>query len=126
VLFIYHLSYPSIVLNANDDSSVALERATTAREAIQIMGDLATSEGFYAADWSGGQLSMGEGGEGLTVIDKNEAWIFHVLGDDTGASAVWAAQRIPDNHVSGTPWDARPRCVSLWVMIRDIYMALFV
>jgi dipeptidase len=65
-----------------------------------ITGDLATSLGFYAADWSGGQLSMGEGGEGLTVVDTQEAWLFHVSGDDTGTSAVWVAQRIPDDHVS--------------------------
>lgn len=26
--------------------------------------------GFYAADWSGGDASKGEGGEALTVIDK--------------------------------------------------------
>ena len=81
-------------------SKVALERSTTAREAIQIMGDLATELGFYAADWSGGDRSKGEGGEGLTVIDKTEAWVFHVLADDTGASAVWAAQRLQPDHVS--------------------------
>ena len=56
--------------------------------------------GFYAADWSGGDASKGEGGETLTVVDKNEAWVFHVLGDDTGSSAVWAAQRVPDDHVA--------------------------
>ena len=62
-------------------------------------GDLATSLGFYAADWRGGDSSKGEGGEALTVIDKTEAWVFHVLCDDTGASAVWAAQRLEPDHV---------------------------
>jgi hypothetical protein len=67
------------------------------------MGDLAVELGFYAADWRGGDMSKGEGGEGLTVIDKEEAWVFHVLADDTGTSAVWAAQRLKPDHVR-LPW----------------------
>lgn len=81
-------------------SKLALERTRTAREAIQLMGDLATSLGYYSADWSGGDLSMGEGGESLQVVDPMEAWVFHVTSDDTGTSAVWAAQRVPDGEVS--------------------------
>lgn len=90
------------MIEARELSKIALERTKTAREAVQLMGDLAVKYGFYAADWSGGDMSKGEGGEGLTVIDKEEAWVFHVLSDDTGASAVWAAQRVPDDHVSVT------------------------
>lgn len=81
-------------------SKIALERTTTAKDAILLMGALAEKYGFYAADWSGGDASKGEGGEALTVVDKTEAWVFHVLADDTGASAVWAAQRVKDDHVS--------------------------
>ena len=62
----------------------ALERCSSAREAVKMMGELAETYGFYAADWSGGDASKGEGGEALTVIDKMEAWVFHVLADDTG------------------------------------------
>ena len=87
-------------IEVREMSQIALERSTTARQAIQIMGDLATTYGFYAADWSGGDISLGEGGEALTVVDKTEAWVFHVLADDTGASAVWVAQRLEEDHVS--------------------------
>ena len=55
---------------------------------------------IWCPDWSGGDSSKGEGGEALTVVDKNEAWVFHVMGDDTGASAIWVAQRVPPGHVS--------------------------
>lgn len=73
---------------------IALERASTAREAIQIMGSLAEEYGY------------GISGECLTVIDPHEAWMFEIWGggplwslgsDEPGA--VWAAQRIPDGQV---------------------------
>ncbi|HEY3383740.1 MAG TPA: C69 family dipeptidase [Vicinamibacterales bacterium] len=67
---------------------VALERASTAREAITIMGELAEKYGY------------GDGGECLTVIDPKEAWQFEIFG--AGAvekGAVWAAKRIPDGEV---------------------------
>ena len=67
---------------------VALERASTAREAIKIMGSLATKYGY------------GDYGECLTVIDPNEAWLFEIFGPGPfEKGAVWAAQRIPEGHV---------------------------
>ncbi|RHY15332.1 hypothetical protein DYB32_010771, partial [Aphanomyces invadans] len=40
-------------------------------------------------------------GEALTIADaKGEAWMFHILPDDSGASAVWVAQRVPDTHIT--------------------------
>jgi hypothetical protein len=59
-------------------SKLALERTKTAREAVLLMGSLAEELGFYSADWGGGDMSRGEGGESLQVVDPHEAWVFHV------------------------------------------------
>ncbi len=68
--------------------AVALERCATAREAIKLMGELATKYGY------------GDFGECLTVADKNEVWHFEIFGASVfEIGAVWAAVRIPDNHV---------------------------
>ncbi|RHY93995.1 hypothetical protein DYB35_000967, partial [Aphanomyces astaci] len=73
---------------------VAFERTRTAREAVQLMGDLAVQYGYYGAEWEGDAV-YSEAGETLTVTDTKEGWVFHILPDDSGASAVWVAQRVP-------------------------------
>ena len=78
---------------------VALERARTAREAIRVIGDLAVAHGYYSCEWEGSFAQL-EGGEAYTVTDEREAWVMHVSPDDTGASAVWVARRVPDDHVA--------------------------
>lgn len=45
-------------------------------------------------------LSTETGGEALTVTDSKEAWVFHIIPDDTKASAIWVAQRVPDNNIA--------------------------
>eukprot|EP00607_Mallomonas_marina_P009286 CAMPEP_0182418534 /NCGR_PEP_ID=MMETSP1167-20130531/2939_1 /TAXON_ID=2988 /ORGANISM="Mallomonas Sp, Strain CCMP3275" /LENGTH=659 /DNA_ID=CAMNT_0024592781 /DNA_START=89 /DNA_END=2068 /DNA_ORIENTATION=- len=88
------------MIEVRELSRLALERTRTAREAVLLMGALAEEYGFYAADWSGGDISKAEAGEALTVCDPVESWVFHILGDDTGTSAVWVAQRVPDENVA--------------------------
>lgn len=92
------------LFNIGDLIQLGLERGATAREAIQVMGDLAVKYGFYGESYDpskyGPAYVMGEAGEALSVIDPNEAWIFHILPDDTATSAVWIAQRVPDNHIA--------------------------
>ena len=78
---------------------IAMERASTAVEAIELMGGLAEQYGYYGAEWEG-EYARGEAGEALTIADTHSAWIFHITPDDTGRSAVWAARRVPDGHVA--------------------------
>ncbi len=80
------------LFSVNEMTRVAAERVCSAREAVQLMGDLATAHGFYGAD--------GGAGETLMVGDPLEAFVFHVLSDPTGKSGIWVAQRVPDTHVA--------------------------
>ncbi|CAH0488896.1 unnamed protein product [Peronospora farinosa] len=80
---------------------VALERCDSARCAIQIMGDLATTYGFFSED-SGDPANPDyvSAAETLGIADRyGEVWVFHVLTGPQNASAVWAAQRVLDTHV---------------------------
>lgn len=66
-----------------------LERSSSARDAIRMAGELLEEYG-----WN-------DYGECLTIADKQEVWHLEIVGpgkDKTGA--VWAAQRVPDNHVA--------------------------
>jgi len=66
-----------------------LERCKSAREAIQLAGELTAEYG-----WN-------DYGECLTIADKKEVWHFEIMGPGKGKTgAVWAAQRVPDSHVS--------------------------
>ena len=67
---------------------VTLERATSARHAIQIMTDLVAQYG-YASE-----------GESFSICDKNEAWIMEMIGKGNGnKGANWVAIRIPDDCI---------------------------
>ena len=68
---------------------IVLERAKTAREAIQVMADITTEYG-YASE-----------GEMFSIADPNEAWVMAMIGKGKGKKgAVWVAQRVPDGAVS--------------------------
>jgi len=66
-----------------------LERCTTAREAIRLAGELVKQYGY--GDW----------GECLTIADKREVWHFEIFGAGLREKgAIWAAVRIPDDHIA--------------------------
>ena len=68
---------------------VSLQRAMTAREAIQVMTDLVKEYGYYS------------GGESFSIADKNEAWIMEMVGKGVGnKGAIWVAIRIPDDCIA--------------------------
>ncbi len=68
---------------------IALERCSTARDAIRLMGQLVKQYGY------------GDSGECLTIADKNEVWIFEIFGEGPKKiGGVWAAQRIPDDEIA--------------------------
>tara|TARA_B110000208_G_scaffold111221_1_gene137308 strand:- start:2405 stop:4174 length:1770 start_codon:yes stop_codon:yes gene_type:complete len=75
-------------LNIVDLGQIALERAQSSREAVETMGALSEQYGYV------------DNAESLLVVDPSEAWIFHILRDDTGSSAVWVAQRVADDGVA--------------------------
>ncbi|MBR4130278.1 MAG: C69 family dipeptidase [Bacteroidaceae bacterium] len=69
---------------------LALQRAKTAREAIQVMTELTEKYGYESE------------GESFTIADPNEAWIMDMIGKGPGRKGtVWVAVRIPDDCISG-------------------------
>ena len=69
--------------------TLLIERCTTAREAIQLAGELTQQYGWRDV------------GECLTIADPQEVWHFEIIGPGKGkVGSVWAAQRVPDDHVS--------------------------
>ena len=88
---------------------ITLQRAKTAREAIDIIVELANTYGYCSS------------GESFSLIDTEEAWIMELIGkgpEDKGI--VWVARRIPDGYVSAHanqarittfPWDDPENCL---------------
>ncbi|MFZ5939772.1 MAG: dipeptidase [Bacteroidota bacterium] len=90
---------------------ITLQRARTAREAVNIMGELVEKYGYYSS------------GESFSIADPKEAWILEMIGKGTEMvsegkgkkaitynkykGAVWVAVRIPDGYVSGHANQAR-------------------
>ena len=77
---------------------IALQRAKTAREAIEVMTKLVEKYGYYSS------------GESFSISDPNEVWIMEMIGkgpEEKGA--VWVARRVPDGYVCAHANQARIR-----------------
>lgn len=75
---------------------IALQRARTAREAIDVIVDLANTYGYASS------------GESFSIADTEEAWIMELIGKGSGNKGiVWVARRIPDGYICAHANQAR-------------------
>ena len=75
---------------------ITLQRAKTAREAINTIVELANTYGYYSE------------GESFSIADQEEAWIMELIGKGPGNKGiVWVARRIPDGCISAHANQAR-------------------
>lgn len=88
---------------------LALQRAKTAREAIQVIAELVEKYGYASS------------GESFSIGDPNEVWIMEIVGKGTKMSidkksglksnvnkgTVWVAVKIPDGYISAHANQAR-------------------
>jgi dipeptidase len=89
---------------------IVLERTSTAREAIKMIGELVKKYGYS------------DNGECLTFIDTKEAWQFEIMGaGPLEIGAVWAAVRIPEGEVSVSA--NRSRIGEINIKDKDNYLA---
>ena len=77
---------------------LALQRSTSAREAIEVIHNLVQEYGYSST------------GESFAVCDKDEAWIMEIIGKGPGRKgAVWVAMRVPDDCISAYANSSRIR-----------------
>ncbi|MGA2533800.1 MAG: C69 family dipeptidase, partial [Candidatus Aminicenantales bacterium] len=89
---------------------IMLERAKTAREAIKLAAELVKQYGY------------GDYGECITIADGKEVWHYEIFGaGPLQKGAVWAAVRIPDDHVGISA--NIPRIAEINLKDPDHYMA---
>lgn len=79
---------PDAMFMIEELERVALMRCDNARDAIRLIGSLIKQYGYADA------------GECITIADRYEVWEMEILGEGRDRiGGIWAAQRIPDDHV---------------------------
>ncbi len=75
---------------------LALQRAKTAREAIDVLVELVAEHGYRSR------------GESFSIGDPKEAWILEMIGGGPGSGrALWVARRVPPGYISAHANHAR-------------------
>ncbi len=83
------LQNPEGLLHYWDLMHIALQRARTAREAIEVMTSLVTQYGYRST------------AESFSIADPHEVWLMEMIGKGPGnTGANWVARRIPDGYIS--------------------------
>lgn len=99
------LQDPDAVVDYGSLIYISLQRARTAREAIEVFTSLANEYGYAS------------GGESLSFADPNEVWFLEIIGKgskivngkNVNKGAVWVAFRVPDGCISAHANQARIR-----------------
>lgn len=117
----HELYDPQGVMDYGSLIYITLQRAKTAREAIQIIDELMQEYGYASS------------GESFSIADKNEAWIMDLIGKgskiedgvNVRKGAVWVATRIPDGYISAHANQSRITTINFkdkenWMYAKDV------
>ncbi len=92
----HELYNPEGIIDYGSLIYITLQRAKTAREAIDTIVSLANTYG-YASE-----------GESFSIADENEAWIMELIGKGPDKKGiVWVARRVPDGYICAHANQAR-------------------
>ncbi|MCI0512791.1 C69 family dipeptidase [candidate division KSB1 bacterium] len=92
------LKDPEAILDYGSLMFLALQRAKTARAAIQVITELVTEYGYFSS------------GESFSISDPNEVWLFEMISKGPkNRGAVWVARRVPEGYISAHANQARIR-----------------
>jgi len=68
-------------------SRIAAERCTKAREAVELIGHIIETYGYYGT------------GETLPIGDPQEGWVIEMAPSPEGTGGLWVAKKVPDGEV---------------------------
>ena len=99
----YELTDTTGIMDYGSLIYIALQRARTAREAIEVIVDLAGTYGYCSS------------GESFSIADKDEVWVMDLIGkgmkmengENVRKGIVWVARRVPDGYICAHANQAR-------------------
>ncbi len=77
----------TLIFYSAELSRVAAERCTTAREAVELIGELIETYGYYGT------------GETLPIGDTEEGWVIEMAPSPEGKGGLWVAKKVPAGEI---------------------------